>query len=257
MADSNTRLSRKFSMIGGGIALLLVGMAAGWLFESSRSQALGSADKAAIERVVRGYILDHPDILPEAMERLRTNEARKQLAGVSDQIEAPYPGAVLGNAQGTVTLVEFTDYGCSYCRKSVADVEALIGANPDLRVIIRELPILSPASTEAARMALAAAAQGRFAAFHQAMFELGSPNSQTISAAADAAGVDLERARRMIADPKIDAEIAKNLAFARQLGFEGTPSWVIGNAIMSGAVGQNELAKAIADARRQAAKSAA
>ena len=81
------------------------------------------------------------------------------------------------------------------------------------------------------------------------MFEIGSPNTQTIAAAAKAAGIDLARARQVIADPKIDSEIARNLAFARQLGFEGTPSWVIGDALMSGAVGQAELAKAIAEAR--------
>ncbi len=249
MATADTRLRRRFALIGGGIALVLSGVVAGWLFESTRSKATGPADKAAIERVVRGYILDHPEILPEAMERLRNRETKQQLAGVASQLEVPFPGAVLGNVQGKITLIEFTDYACTYCRKSVAEVEALITANPDLRVIIRELPILSPASTEAARMALAAAEQGRYAAFHKAMFEIGSPNTQTIAAAAKAAGIDLARARQVIADPKIDSEIARNLAFARQLGFEGTPSWVIGDALMSGAVGQAELAKAIAEAR--------
>ncbi len=249
MANADTRPPRKFALIGGGMALLLVGMVAGWLFESTRSKTPGSADKAVIERVVRGYILDHPEILPEAIERLRASETRKQLAAAADQIEAPFPGAVLGNSQGKVTMVEFTDYACTYCRKSVAEVEALIRANPDLRVIIRELPILSPASTEAAQMALAAAAQGRYAAFHKAMFEIGHPSTQTIAAAAKAARIDMVRARQAIADPQIDSEIAKNLGFARQLGFEGTPSWVIGDVLMSGAVGQAELAKAIAEAR--------
>ena len=98
-------------------------------------------------------------------------------------------------------------------------------------------------------MALAAAEQGRYPAFHKAMFAIGQPNAQTIAAAANAAGIDMDRARRTIAGPLIDAEIEKNLGFARQLGFEGTPSWVIGDVLTSGAVGQQELAKAIADAR--------
>ena len=234
--------------IGGGVLLLIGGMS-GWLFETSRSQPTALNDRVAIEQLVRNYILEHPEILPEAMERLRDRETKKQLAGVADKVEAAFPGAVLGNPQGKIIMVEFTDYACTYCRKSVADVDALIAANPDLKVVIRELPILSPASTEAARMALAAAEQGRYPAFHKAMFAIGQPNAQTIAAAANAAGIDMDRARRTIAGPLIDAEIEKNLGFARQLGFEGTPSWVIGDVLTSGAVGQQELAKAIADAR--------
>ena len=249
MAIFNNSSPRTFALAIGGIFLLLIGGVAGWLFESSRSQPSALNDKAAIEQLVRSYILDHPEILPEAMERLRARETKKQLAGVADQVEAPFPGAVLGNPQGKITMVEFTDYACTFCRKSLADVDALIAANPDLKVVIRELPILSPASTEAARMALAAAEQGRYAAFHKTMFEFGNPSAQTIAAAAGAAGIDMARARRAIAGPLIDAEIEKNLSFARQLGFDGTPSWVIGDVLTSGAVGQQELAKAIAKAR--------
>ena len=249
MAISDNSAPRTFALAIGGIFLLLIGGVAGWLFESSRSQPSALNDKAAIEQLVRSYILDHPEILPEAMERLRARETKKQLAGVADQVEAPFPGAVLGNPQGKITMVEFTDYACTFCRKSLADVDALIAANPDLKVVIRELPILSPASTEAARMALAAAEQGRYAAFHKTMFEFGNPSAQTIAAAAGAAGIDMARARRAIAGPLIDAEIEKNLSFARQLGFDGTPSWVIGDVLTSGAVGQQELAKAIAKAR--------
>ena len=249
MTNPDKSSPRSLALAIGGGALLLVGGVSGWLFETSRSQPTALNDKVAIEQLVRNYILEHPEILPEAMERLRDRETKKQLAGVADKVEAAFPGAVLGNPQGKIIMVEFTDYACTYCRKSVADVDALIAANPDLKVVIRELPILSPASTEAARMALAAAEQGRYAAFHKAMFAIGQPNAQTIAAAANAAGIDMDRARRTIAGPLIDAEIEKNLGFARQLGFEGTPSWVIGDVLTSGAVGQQELAKAIADAR--------
>lgn len=255
MADFDNSTTRSPSprstlvMAIGGIMLLLAGGLAGWLFESNRSQPAAPDNKAAIEQVVRNYILDHPEILPEAMDRLRDREMKKQLAGAADLVEAPFPGAVLGNPNGKITLVEFSDYACTFCRQSVADVEALIAANPDLKVVIRDLPILTPGSAEAARMALAAAEQGRYAAFHKAMFQTGRPDGQTIAVAAAAAGIDMVRARRVIAEPRIDAEIKKNMAFARQLGFDGTPSWVIGEALLSGAVGQKELAKAISEAR--------
>jgi protein-disulfide isomerase len=221
-----------------GLVVALLGAAGGWL-----------ASWATMGKVVHSYVLDHPEILPLAMENLRKNEDAKQLAGVRGEIETPFPGAILGNPNGKVVVVEFADYACGYCKRSVADLDALIAENPDLKVVMRELPILSPQSADAARMALAAAEQGKYPAFHKAMYEIGKPDPQTIEAAAKAAGMDLERARKTIADPKLDAEIDRNMGYARQLGFQGTPSWVIGDRLLAGAVGKDELAKAIAQAK--------
>lgn len=237
-----------------GLLLVLAGGAAGWFWQANRSGAdpasrLVAADRKAIEQVVHDYILAHPEILPEAMDNLQKRETARQLAGIRNDVERPFPGAVLGNAQGKVTLVEFSDYACTFCRQTVPEVEALIAANPDIRVVIREFPILSPASADAARMALAAAEQGRYAAFHRAMFAAGRPDPATIEAAARAAGLDMDRARKVMAEPRVKAELEQNLGFARQLGFNGTPSWVVGDQAFSGAVGAEQLGKAISAAR--------
>lgn len=229
-------------------AALLAGSGV-WFWQGGGAFAPAASDKAAIEKVVRDYILAHPEILPQAMENLQKRETAKQLAGVQDDIEVPFPGAVLGNPQGKVTLVEFSDFACGYCKQSEADVVALIAANPDLKVVVRQLPILSDESTDAARMGLAAARQGLYGAFHRAMYAAGRPNAATIEAAAKAAGLDLARAQRDISDPAIEGELQRNLEFARQLGFNGTPSWVIGEEIHAGAVGREVLAQAIAKAR--------
>jgi protein-disulfide isomerase len=215
----------------------------------------GSADpssggKARVEKIVHDYILEHPEILPQAMENLQKRESAQALSGIKDAVHAPFPGAVLGNPQGKVTLVEFTDFACSFCKQSVAEVEQLIAANPDLRVVIRELPILSPQSADAAKMALAAAEQGKYAAFHNAMYAAGRPAPDTIAAAAQTAGLDMDRARKTIADPRIEAELSRNIDFARRLGFNGTPSWVTGDQLLSGAVGKDKLAEAIEAARK-------
>lgn len=223
------------------IIVALIGGLGGWLLGARQNPA----DQAAIEEIVRNYILEHPEILPEAMERLQARENGKQVARAGDALTAPFPGAILGNPNGSVTLVEFTDYACGYCRASVPEVEALIAANPDLKVVIRELPILSPASADAARWSLAAAEQGKFEAFHKAMFASGRPAADTIEAAATRAGLDLDRARKVIAEPRVAAEIRQNLAFAQQLRIDGTPSWVIGEQLMAGAVGQKVLQEAI------------
>ena len=232
------------------VMLVLAGGVAGWFWHAAWQAADPAArDKAAIGKVVHDYILDHPEILPQAMENLHQRESAKQLASLRTELETPFPGAIIGNPNGKVTLVEFTDFACGYCRQSVADVEALVKENPDLRVVIREFPILSPESGDAARMALAAAQQGKYAAFHHAMYAIGRPGPQTIEAAARAAGLDLERARKAIRDPRIEAEIRRNAEMASQLGFNGTPSWIAGEAIISGAVGKQQLSEAIAAAR--------
>jgi protein-disulfide isomerase len=197
----------------------------------------------------REYLLEHPEVLSEAMDVLTRREQSARLEPLRAELEQPFPGAVLGNPRGSVTLVEFTDYACSYCRASVPDVEALIAANPDLKVVIREYPILTPSSADAARMALAAARQGRYAAFHDAMFRLGPPSDQTIAAAAREAGIDLDAANTAIASGTFDPHLEANAGMARVLGIAGTPGWVIGDRMLSGALGRQAIGEAIAEAR--------
>jgi protein-disulfide isomerase len=198
----------------------------------------------------RDYLLANPEVLPEAMEVLQRREQLARIEPLRGELERPFPGAVLGNPAGSVTLVEFTDYACGYCRQSNADVAALVASNPDLKVVIREYPILRPESVDAARMALAAAQQGRYAPFHDAMFRLGQPSAETIEAAAKEAGVDLARARAAIATGAFDGQLQANAQLAAQLGISGTPVWVVGDQALNGAVGLRRLDEAIEEARR-------
>jgi len=211
---------------------------------------IDARQRGAIEALVRAYILDHPEILPEAMDKLQARETASRLAPLRGAIETPFPGAVLGNPAGKVTLVEFTDFACTYCRSSVGDVEALLGANPDLRVVVRQLPIIAPESEPAARMGLAAAAQGKYAAFHKAMFSGERPSATSIAAAARAAGLDSAGADAFARQPGVHEELERNLGFARQLGINGTPAWSVGGQLIAGAVGREQLQKAIDDARK-------
>lgn len=240
----NTRFP--ISLALAAIALLLVGGVAGWAVQSSRS---GSPDDAEFGKRVHAYIVDHPEVLVEAAEKLKTQGSRDQLADVADAIEKPFPGAVLGNPDGSLTLVEFTDFACTFCRSSLADVEAVIAANPDLKVVIRELPIIAPTSGDAARWGLAAAEQGKFPAFHKTMFAAGRTDLASIESAARAAGLDLDRARKFTQDPRVTAELEANIGLARKLGIDGTPSWVIGEQLITGAIGRKGLTKAVAEAR--------
>ena len=209
--------------------------------------ALWSTTGLGDERT-KAYLLQNPEILPEMAENYQKQQARERLAGLAEDITAPFPGAVLGNPEGAVTLVEFTDYGCSFCRMSTGHVQDLIAKNPDLRIVVREWPIFD-GSDQAAKMALAAARQGKFAAFHEAMFASGPPSENSILAAAGKAGLDLGRAQEFMNTQDAGFELSKNMAFAQQLGFSGTPSWVVGDEVLEGAVGVETLQEAIDAAR--------
>lgn len=239
--------------IAGLLAAFALAAGGGWLAArqlADPAASLSSGDRRAIEAVVHDYLLAHPEVLPLAMDNLQRKANTERLAGLRDAVETPYPGAVLGNPKGTLTLVEFSDFACGYCRKSVADVARMVKENPDLRVVMRDMPILSEQSEPAARMALAAAEQGKYAAFHDAMFAAGQPGPETIEAAARVAGLDLARAREAAGSARIGQEIARNIDHARQLGFDGTPSWVIGDELISGAVGYEQLTGALNKVRR-------
>jgi protein-disulfide isomerase len=187
----------------------------------------------------RSFLLDNPDILPQMAEAYEAQEAKKRLAQMGGAVFDPFPGVVLGNPQGSRVLVEFTDYNCPYCEASLKDVKRLIAEDPDLKVVVREWPIFE-GSDVASRMALAAGLQGKYRAFHEAMFATGD-----VAAAARAAGLDMARAERDAASDAVTTEIAKNLDLARALGFSGTPAWIAGSTPFGGAVGYERLKAAL------------
>lgn len=206
-------------------------------------------DKAAIEAIVRAYILENPEIIPEAVDKLRGKQAAKRIASVRDQIETPYAAAFAGNPDGDVVLVEYSDFACGFCRQSVSDVARLVGEDKNLKIVFHELPILSDESRVAAAWGLAAAQQGKYYAFYQAMFGAGRPAQATIEQAAKTAGLDMAAARAFVATKKADAVLDGNIRIAQQLEFSGTPSWVVGDTVLNGAVGYDELKSAIDKAR--------
>lgn len=198
---------------------------------------------------VRDYLLAHPEVIPEAMERLRAREAAGRIASNRRALEAPFAGAWIGAEQPDVTLVQFFDYACGFCRASLPVIQRLVREDPKLRIVFRELPILSPGSEAGARASLGAAVRGRYARFHDALYAAGRPDSATIAAAARAAGLDPADLARVGATPAVTAELSRNIELARSLGVTGTPAWVVGDQTLSGAVGYAALKKAIADAR--------
>jgi protein-disulfide isomerase len=197
----------------------------------------------------RAYLLAHPEVLQEAMEKLRLKQAAAQIDPLRRDLETPFAQGYMGAKDGDVTVVQFFDYACGYCRASLADLQRLVREDPKVRVVFRELPILSRDSETAARASLAAAQQGRYAAFHTAMYASGPPSAAGVATAAQKAGLDMTRIEAAMKAPDKDQELGRNVELARALGFSGTPSWVVGDEAMSGAVGYDALKEAVKKAR--------
>jgi len=206
-----------------------------------------AGDKTQIEQVVHDYLLSHPEVLPDAMDALRDKQHAKTIADNRAAILEPFGSAWAGSAHPDLTIVEYYDYNCGYCRASLPAIGQLLASDPKLRIVFREFPVLAESSATAARMSLAAAEQGKFKPFHDSLYAGGPVTDQSIAAAAKIAGVDSAKAAAFA--PKADAEIAANMGIARQLGLTGTPSWVIGNHVVSSALPLDELQKLVAQAR--------
>ena len=196
-------------------------------------------------RLVREAMLSDPQILVDTADALKDQQYAPVIKANKMAIETPFGSAWKGAAKPDVTLVEFYDYACPYCKASNPHLERLIKEDKGLRVVFRELPILGQDSYIAARVSLAAARAGKFQQFHDALWAAGRPAPDTITTAAKAAGVSAAETN----GADIDAELRRNGQLANQLGATGTPLFVVGNRVINTAIGYEGLKKAIADAR--------
>ena len=222
--------------IGGGVAGSL--LTAGLL--------LAAGPSIFGDRLVRDALLADPQMLVDAGEALRDRQFASTLTPIRASLETPYHSSWKGAEKPAVTLTYFFDYACGYCRQSNPDIEKLIAENKDLRVVYRELPILGPDSVAAARISLAASKAGKFAQYHDALSAAGRPGPDTITLAANAAGVSPQP----VNDAAQEAELKANMEFAGQLGATGTPLFIIGDRVINSAPGYPALKAAVEAARK-------
>ena len=212
----------------------------------------------AFERRVRDYLVANPEVIVEAMQNLERKqreveqtEAQAALATHRDELLNSPESPVGGNPQGDVTLVEFFDYNCPYCRQVAPTMMAAEADDPKLRIVYKEFPILGPNSVFAARAALAARRQNLYPQFHKAMMQVsGSADEAQVIAVAEEIGLNVGQLRTDMQDPAIDAEIERNLALARALRINGTPGFVIGDEILRGATDLQTMQRLIDQARK-------
>lgn len=214
-------------------------------------------EEAQIKELVFEAIRENPEIILEAMDLLQAREAEAQASAVQavlsqerDILENDPNAFVMGNPKGDVTIVEFMDYNCPYCRQAQPQVARLLEENSDVRLVLREWPILSDGSVFAARAALAAREQDRYAEMHEALMGLQQPADETsVMAVAEELGLDLEQLRSAMEDPAIDEHLETSARLVEALGFQGTPSFVVGEFLVPGFIPYEELAERVADVR--------
>ena len=225
---------------------------------ASASVTASSPDKAALGKAIREYLIANPEVLVEAMQELerkqdsqRDSQAGKAIQehreGLLNDPESP----ITGNPQGDVTIVEFSDYQCPYCKRAHAAVKSVLAADGKVRLVFKDLPILGEPSRIAALAALAARAQNKHLAMHNALMEFtGKLDRDKIMEIAGSVGLDVAQLQKDMEDPKLKAIIERNMELASALGVRGTPAFVIGKQFVPGAVDASTLKQMIADARK-------
>jgi len=222
--------------------------------------AMDATQKQEIEAVIHDYLLANPEVLEEAFKGLQEKReqeaAAKQadtIAKSSDLIFNSPNQMVLGNPNGAITLVEFFDYNCGYCKRAVADMLALLDANPDLRVVMKEYPILAEGSVEAARISVALkdTDPSEYLAFHRELFSRpGVANGAKALEVAKDLGLDVEKLKTAAGEADVTDNITEVHQLANLLGISGTPSYVIGTEVVPGALGFDALQQKVAAVRK-------
>src|SRR3954449_11601912 len=225
------------------------------------AQSFSEPQRGGIEKIVREYLLSHPEVLEEVSAELSKRqtaaEAQKHEAAVSKNAQAIFSsprGVTIGNKDGDVSFVEFFDYNCGYCKRAMADMLELMKSDAKLKVVLKEFPVLGPGSVEAAQVAVAVRMQDptgkKYLDFHQKLLGgRGAADKARALQAAKEAGLDTAKIEKDIGSPEVRATIEENFKLAEAMGMNGTPSYVIGKQIVIGAVGVEGLKEKIGIAR--------
>jgi protein-disulfide isomerase len=237
-------------------------VAALMLFAAGPARAdAADAKRAEFERFIKDYLAEHPEAIQEALDLLESRKAAAKAEQQKAAIKTNYTElfassrqVTLGNRNGDVTLVEFFDYNCGYCKRALSDLIDLMKADPKLKVVLKEFPILGPGSVEAARVAVAVRMQdaggGKYLAFHRKLLANRGQNDKARAlAAAQEVGLDMARLERDMGSDEIAKSIDETTRLAKALGINGTPGYVVGDHVIIGALGQQVLKDKVAAAR--------
>lgn len=211
-----------------------------------------------IKALIAETLRDNPELILEALQALEARQAEAEAAAAAAVLtnerallERDPNAPVLGNPDGDVTVVEFFDYNCPYCKRAMPEIDALLAQDGQIRLVLREWPILSEGSALAARAALAARKQGKYPEMHDALMTMrGKLEADTVMRIAGEVGLDLEKLKADMQSPEVEEHIATSMRLADALGFSGTPAFIVGDQLIPGFVEKAQLAEAVASARQ-------
>jgi protein-disulfide isomerase len=245
--------------VGSVAAALICGLVlAGWRVGSAAAaDPAPPPQRQQIEQIVHDYIMAHPDVLLSSLRQAEDKSHKDDEVKASKAVDEHKaevfndPAApVGGNPRGDVTVVEFFDYRCPYCKQVEPSLEKMLRQDRQLRLVYKEFPILGPASETAARAALAAKAQGKYDQFHAAMMEAHGPiTDETVYRVAGSVGLDIDKLKRDMAAPEVSQALKSNLKLADALDIHGTPAFVIGDKVVPGAIDLDALKGMVSNAR--------
>lgn len=225
------------------------------------AQSFSDPQRGEIEKIIKEYLISHPEVLQEAMAELDKRnaaaEAEKSKTAVKSNEQEIFNSArqvTLGNPQGDVTLVEFFDYNCGYCKRALSDLMDLMKTDGKLKVVLKEFPVLGPGSVEAAQVAVAVRMQDKtgkkYLEFHQKLLGGRGPADRAHAlAVAKDVGLDMTQLEKDMNSDEAKATFDENIKLAETLGMNGTPSYVVGNEVVVGAVGLDALKQKVSAAR--------
>lgn len=240
------------ALAGGAMALITLGFVAVDAQETPKVD-VSPERRAEIEQVIKDYLLANPEILMQAQQALEAKVEKEQTektkAALKDNADAIFKdpnSAIGGNPDGDVTIVEFFDYNCGYCRRSWDDIAKVIKDDPKVKFVFKELPIINQdASPGAAKVALAARKQGKYTEVHAALMKgQGIASEASALKKAEALGLDMAKLKADMASPDIQAELDKVMDLAKKLGVGGTPFFLVGDHVVAG--GYENLAELLA-----------
>lgn len=231
---------------------------------ASSGAGLSAAQRKEVEAIIKDYLVSNPEVMMEVqsaleakMDKIQTERTALAIKQNATEIFRPAASPVVGNAKGDVTVIEFFDYNCPYCKKAFHEVAQLIEKDKQVKLIVKEFPILSKGSEEAAKVALAAKTQGKYWEFHRAVQEAqGQTNEATALRIAEKLGLDMARLRKDMASPDVKKEIDETRALAAKLGIQGTPHFLVGDRVIPGAPENllEQLQKTVMDVRKEGCK---
>ena len=202
-------------------------------------------------------MLEVNNVLEAKMDKIQSERMAVAVKENADELFRPTGSPIAGNAKGDVTMIEFFDYNCGYCKKAFGDVAQAIEKDKQVKLVLKEFPILSKGSEEAARVALAAKMQGKYWEFHRAMLESqGQANEASALKVAEKLGLDMTKLKKDMASPEVKKEIDDTRKLATKMGIQGTPHFIVGDRIIPGAPENlaELLGKNVADVRKEGCK---